>query len=163
MKNTFIVIVVVLVAIIVVLWYKKAQDGRDADNLLVSGTDSTTTITTNGGTTTTTTQTTTKEPIVNINGFQKGDSVIVKSGSSMRTLSDPNIIAYQTTTSQKGWTIDRDLFSGRYLNKDGKTYSSGTWAVISKPVVGFGMSFVAGVNSWIKLYQVVHISRITKA
>lgn len=158
MKNTFIIIVIALVAIIVVLAYKKSQDNKNADKLLVDNTANTDTSTaTNGGTVTTKPST-----VVTDSGFAKGDAVTVKSGSAMRTLSDPNIIAYQTTTAQKGWTIDRDLFAGTF--KSGTKTATGTWAIISKGVIGFGIpSLIPSLNNTIKIYQVVHISRITKA
>lgn len=157
MKNTFIIIVIALVAIIVVLAYKKSQDNKNADKLLVDNTANTDTSTaTNGGATTAKPST-----VVTDSGFAKGDTVTVKSGSAMRTLSDPNIIAYQTTTAQKGWVIDRDLFTGSF--KSGTTKATGTWAVISKGVIGFGIpTWIPGGNL-VKIYQVVHISRITKA
>lgn len=158
MKYTYIIIVVVLLAVIVVLSFKKSEDNKNADKLLTdnsSNTDSSTS--TNSGITTGSSST-----IVTDSVFAKGDAVTVKSGSAMRRLSDPNMIDYQTTSAQIGWTIDRDLFTGSF--KSGSTKATGTWAIISKNVVGFGFpSWVSGTNGMVKIYQVVHISRLTKA
>lgn len=155
MKYTYIIIVVVLLAVILVLAYKKSQDENNAENLLVDNTNSNTSI--NGGSATSTSSST----VVVVSGFAKGDAVTVKSGSAMRRLSDPNIVDYQTTSTQTGWTIEKDLFSGSF--KSGSTKATGTWAIISKGVVGFGMTWIPSLNTGVKIYQVVHISRITKA
>ncbi len=159
MKYTYFIIIVVLVAVIVVLAYKKSRDEKNAENLLTNNTDNTESISTNGGTAT---STNTSSTVVVLTGFAKGDAVIVKAGSAMRRLSDPNIIDYQTTLAQKGWTIEKDLFSGSF--KSGTTKVTGTWAIISKSVVGFGSTtWIPSFNTGVKIYQVVHISRITKA